>query len=236
MTIAKICGITQPLHAVEAADAGADMIGLVFAPSSRQVTVEKAQEIVAILREKYPAMSWDRVLAEVAETYGPLAKRLMEVRPAVVGVFVNTPVDQINRIAEDCQLDAVQLSGDEPWESCGQIRRPVIKAVHVRAGQSPREVVLQIRVLHGMGAFCLLDTKVEGAYGGTGHSFDWGLARQVSKRFPFVLAGGLTPENVSEALKLVRPWGVDVSSGVETNGVKDIFRIRMFIDAVKGAR
>ncbi|MBI2907590.1 MAG: phosphoribosylanthranilate isomerase [Chloroflexi bacterium] len=235
MTVVKICGIREPLHAIEAADAGADMIGMVFAPSPRQVTLDKAREIVAILRKRYPASPRDRLPVEVAQTYSPLSKLLLEVRPTVVGVFVNEPVDQINRIADDCPLDAVQLSGDEQWQSCGQITRPVIKAIHVEAGNSPREILSQVRLLHGVGCCCLLDTKVAGVYGGTGETFGWGLARHVSKRSSFILAGGLTPENVGEALKLVKPWGVDVSSGVETNGVKDIFKIRMFIDAVRGA-
>lgn len=234
MTIVKVCGITQPIHAIEAADAGADMIGFVFAPSPRQVSVEKAQEIVSILREKHQAQRDWLPFGEV-ERYSLISKYLLEVRPAVVGVFVNTPVDEVNRIAEACQLDIVQLSGDEPWQWCNQVKRPVIKAVHIRAEQPLREILSQIRILNGVGAFCLLDTKIEGVYGGTGHAFDWSLARQVAKRFPFLLAGGLTPENVGEALRLVRPWGVDVSSGVESNGVKDIFKIRMFIEAVKGA-
>jgi len=211
MTRVKICGITDVAHALAAAEAGADFIGLVFAPSKRRIDVEQATEIVAALKG---------------------------LKPMVVGVFVNAPADSVNRIAEYCGLDWVQLSGDEPWEYSRDIQRPVIKAIRVRSEQGSEDILAQIASGyqgHGEGLICLLDCHVEGSYGGTGQSFDWGLARQVSHRFPVIIAGGLSPENVSEAIRVARPWGVDVSSGVETEGAKDIFKIKSFIEAVRKA-
>lgn len=211
MTRVKICGITEVAHALAAAEAGADFMGLVFAPSKRQVTAKRAREIA-------------------------LAVKGRKSHPSVVGVFVNTPADEVNRIAEYCGLDWVQLSGDEPWEYVTDIERPVIKAVRVRSEQGGQEILASISSgYHERGLICLLDCHVEGSYGGTGQTFDWGLARQTSHRFPVIIAGGLSPENVAEAIKLARPWGVDVSSGVETGGVKDIAKIKSFIESVRNA-
>jgi len=212
MTRVKICGITEADQALAAAEAGADFIGLVFAPSKRQVTVDKAGEII-------------------------LALKRLPSPPLVVGVFVNTPAHEVNRIAECCRLDWVQLSGDEPWEYCKDIERPIIKAIHVPNQGHEEEIVdnlsLGHKLLNGRAFVCLLDSQVEGSYGGMGQTFDWGLVGQVSKRFPVIIAGGLSTENVDQAIKLVRPWGVDVSSGVETEGVKDVAKIKAFIQAVK---
>jgi phosphoribosylanthranilate isomerase len=214
MTRVKICGIKEKAHALGASRAGADFIGLVMAPSPRQVTVAKAQEIVAAIKEQH----------ESAE---------------VVGVFVNMPAPAVNRIARTCNLDWVQLSGTETWAYCQMIDRPLIKVVHIEAGQSPEEV--RDRLAQGNQALSqqehryLLDSRLGDRYGGTGITFDWGLAREAAREFPVIIAGGLTPENVGEAIKTVAPWGVDVSSGVEVDGVKSTVRIKAFIEAVRRA-
>ena len=212
MTKVKICGISEAEHALAAAEAGADFIGLVFAPSKRQVTVDKAREII-------------------------LALKRLPSPPLVVGVFVNTPAHEVNRIADYCRLDWVQLSGDEPWEYCKDIERPIIKAIHVPNWEHEEEILDNLsigqKLLKGRAFICLLDSHVEGSYGGTGQTFDWGLAGQVSQRFTVIIAGGLSAENVGQAIRLVQPWGVDVSSGVETDGVKDISKIKTFIEAVR---
>jgi phosphoribosylanthranilate isomerase len=154
----------------------------------------------------------------------------------IVGVFVNAPASQANTIADSCHLDWVQLSGDEPWEYCRQINRPVIKAIRL-GGQSSEDVCAELalgaRMLSTQTFVALLDSEVKGKYGGTGVAFDWSLAKLVAMRFPVIMAGGLTPENVAEAIQIVEPWGVDVSSGVEVEGVKDAAKIRAFIDAVR---
>jgi len=222
LTLVKICGIREPAHALAAAEAGADFIGLVFAESRRRVTVEQARAIVGALGEPLA------VAGSGAERIDAL---LRQKRPLVVGVFAGADAESINRTAEAVGLDLVQLSGDEPWDICDSLSRPVLKAVKVKDGTSAAEVIAALRP----GAIPLLDTYAEGALGGTGRPFDWSVAAEVARRFPIVLAGGLTPENVGEAVRRVRPWAVDVSTGVETDGVKDVAKIRAFIAAATEA-
>jgi len=214
MTRVKICGIREKAHALAAIEAGADFIGLVFAPSRRQVTPEQAGKIVNAAKSR----------SDVIGT---------------VGVFVNTPAAEVNAIADSCNLDWVQLSGDESWEYCREISKPVIKAIRIRQGQSPEQILADLatgaKILTPKKCLYLLDSELKGRYGGTGTTFDWNLARQAAEQFPVIIAGGLTPENVAEAIEMVAPWGVDVSSGVETGGVKDIAKIRAFIEAVRKA-
>ena len=214
MTRVKICGIREKAHALAAIEAGADFIGLVFASSRRQVTPARAGEIVSAAKSRSDAID-------------------------TVGVFVNMPATEINNIAGSCNLDWVQLSGDESWEYCRQISRPVIKAIRIRQGQSPEQILSDLatwaKILTSKKYLYLLDSEVEGRYGGTGTAFDWTLARQAAEQSPVIIAGGLTPENVAEVIEMVAPWGVDVSSGVETGGVKDIAKIKAFIEAVRKA-
>jgi phosphoribosylanthranilate isomerase len=214
MTRVKICGIREKAHALAVIEAGADFIGLVFAPSKRQVTPARAGEIVGAANSRSDAID-------------------------TVGVFVNMPATEVNAIADSCNLDWVQLSGDESWEYCRQISRPVIKAIRIRQGQSPEQILADLatgaKILSSKKHLYLLDSEIEGRYGGTGTAFDWALARQAAEQSPVIIAGGLTPQNVAQVIEVVTPWGVDVSSGVETGGVKDIAKIRAFIEAVRKA-
>ena len=214
MTRVKICGIKQAADALAVVEAGGDLIGLVFAPSRRQVTPAQAGEIVSAVKGHSRAIE-------------------------VVGVFVNMPAPEVNMIASSCHLDWVQLSGDEPWEYCRQIARPLIKAVRIRQGQRPESIGANLatgeQVLSSQKHLYLLDSQVKGRYGGTGISFDWSLARPVAEQFPVIIAGGLNPDNVARVIEMVAPWGVDVSSGVEAGGAKDIGKIRAFIEAVRRA-
>ena len=152
-------------------------------------------------------------------------------KPLLVGVFANQSVETINGIVEECGLDLVQLSGSEPWEMCAMLNRPVFKCMKVRHGQQAGEVLAEVR----NGAIVLLDPYVEGIYGGTGQVLDWSVAAEIARQTPTVLAGGLAPSNVSDAVRTAHPWAVDVSSGVETDGVKDVEKIRAFISAAKEA-
>jgi phosphoribosylanthranilate isomerase len=277
MTRIKICGLTEIQHALAAARAGADFIGLVFAPSPRRVLEEKALQ-----------------LAEAVHNSGTAT--------AVVGVFVNSAADEVNRIADYCRMDWVQLSGNETWQYCQQITRPVIKAIHIptTASQLPlpnyrsqlplptpaedketsfsviaKHVSLPVIARNGVtkqsqrwegqglprfarndrGAvdqilseittgyrqiarqklICLLDSKVADIYGGTGQTFNWEFAREIVAKFPVIIAGGLTPDNVGKLVKENHPWGVDVSTGVESNGQKDEAKIIAFIESVRKA-
>lgn len=214
MTKIKICGLSEIQHALMAAKAGADFLGLVFASSRRQVSVEKAFQIVQAV--------WGLGLRPA---------------PAVVGVFVNSAVDEVNRIVDYCHLDWVQLSGDENWNYCQQIERPIIKTIHVSTFRTAEELVDEIvtgyqQVLR-QELVCLLDSKMGDTYGGTGQTFDWQLAKEIPSMFKVIIAGGLTPANVGRLIKEVQPWGVDVSSGVESNGRKDEAKIRAFIQVAR---
>jgi phosphoribosylanthranilate isomerase len=214
VTRIKICGLSETEHVLAAAAAGADFVGLVFAPSRRRVAPDKAFGLVEALRR----------LKTATET---------------VGVFAGFPAVQVNRIADYCGLDRVQLSGGESWEFCTQIDRPIIKTVHI-SPQSTGDSLLRAieegrRLLQNRNLVFLLDTRVGTASGGTGQTFDWRLAKEVGTRFPVVVAGGLTPVNVTRLVREVQPWAVDVSSGVETLGNKDTAKIDKFIEAVRRA-
>jgi phosphoribosylanthranilate isomerase len=207
----KICGLKEPEHALAAARAGADMLGLVFADSKRRVSPDKA-----------------RLIAE--------AVRRLKDPPALVGVFVNEMPSEVNRLAEYCHLDYVQLSGDEDWDYCRRLEYPIIKVIHVSCDSSAESVLDYIE--EGLkscpGLTFMLDTA-SGAPGGSGVAFDRELARRVAARYPVIIAGGLEAASVGELVRRVCPMGVDVSSGVETNGVKDENKIRDFISAARKA-
>jgi phosphoribosylanthranilate isomerase len=235
----KLCGLRTARQAELAAELGVDFVGLVFAERSRRrVTVEEARQVVAglgarrepvrrLVHEGIPAGRWfDRCAAGFDAL-------LAESRPLVVGVFADQPPTLVNAIADAAVLDAVQLSGNERWEQALEIRRPVIKAIHIRAGVPAERVLEEVEV--GTAAVCMLDTEVPGAYGGTGVTFDWEIAKAVAAQTPCMLAGGLSADNVGGAIAAVLPWAVDVSSGIETDGVKDESKMRAFVAAVRNA-
>jgi phosphoribosylanthranilate isomerase len=221
MTLVKICGISEPKHARLAAAYGADFIGMVFAPSSRQVTIGQARRIAEGLGKDHSAAPE----AGVAGIEVALAAR----RPLLVGVFADQDAGTINSISEECGLDLVQLSGSEPWGLNDSLDRPILKCMKVRDGETSEHLLSHF---HG-GAILLLDPYVEGQYGGTGRTVDWNVAAEIASETQTVLAGGLTPENVADAVRAVRPWAVDVSSGVESDGRKDPEKIRAFIAAAR---
>jgi phosphoribosylanthranilate isomerase len=214
LTRIKICGITEPVYARAALEAGADFIGLVFAPSPRQITGATAMEISAAVK------------AEKSDT-------------SVVGVFVNMPASEVNEVASRCRADYVQLSGDETWDYCLQIERPVIKAVHVYPDSDEQGLLTGLnegrRILSSKQVIYMLDTRIDDRYGGTGQIFRWGVAKRTAERFPVIIAGGLTPDNVGEVVSQLKPYGVDVSSGVEVDGIKSIEKINAFVKAVRSA-
>ena len=199
-TQVKICGLRNAEHAQVAIEAGADMLGFMFyEPSHRYITPVQARA----LRER------------IEDARG---------RAEVVGVFVNRDADYINDLAEQIGLDIIQLHGDEPPEFCRCIKRPVIKALRLDTQTDTEKVEAYRQVSWRI----LLDTPTP-QWGGSGEIHDWSLARSIARHIPVLLAGGLKPENVGEAIRQVRPWGVDVSSGVETDRMKDVGKIREFI-------
>lgn len=206
----KICGLRRPEALRAALESGADLLGLMFYPQSK----------------RYLAPSQVRQLLSEAG-YLALAEQGQAV-PDLVGVFVNEESQRINELAEELGLHFVQLHGTESPEFCASLQRPVIKALPVRGPRALEEAHRYATVAWRL----LLDTP-SASYGGSGLTHDWELARTIAAELPVLLAGGLTPANVAEAIATVRPWGVDVSSGVESNGEKDPGKIRAFIEAVR---
>jgi phosphoribosylanthranilate isomerase len=201
----KVCGVTRIEDAKGVWAEGADAIGLNFHPGSpRFVDVATA--------------------AALARTRTPLG--------AVVGVFVNAKPDDIRLRVRECGLTAVQLHGDEPPEACSGYGVPVIKALRVRGPDD----VERARAYVGVGdvAGLLLDGAAPG-YGGGGVTFDWSLVKQLADcGVPVLVAGGLKPANVAEAVRATRPYGVDVASGVESApGIKDLEAVRAFVRTVR---
>ena len=261
--VVKICGVRTVHQARVAAEAGADMVGLVFAESRRRVTPAEAHEVTAAAYVQ---------------------------RPRFVGVFVNEDPDVIGRLAGELRLDLVQLSGDEAPEECARLQVPYLKVVHVRSGMAAQDVLRSVERYRDAVAIVLdsgdrrpapcpestraADAARSGAtvdrtdapptayppcgrgsslaaltrpgppgglapsaYGGTGVALDPAIAADVVRQFGghVMLAGGLRPETVAGAVRAACPWGVDVSSGVETDGAKDEAKITAFVAAAKGA-
>ena len=216
MTWVKICGTTSLEDARLAVEAGADALGFVFAESPRRVTAEAARAIIAGLPSQVQK----------------------------VGVFVNEAAERIHAIVTEAGLTAVQLHGDESIEFARQLfpcqgsRRScrIFKAIPVRSGFEARAREF-IRGENKVDAL-LLDSYAESARGGTGRTFDWRLASAAAPRLRsrLILAGGLDAMSVGEAIRLLKPWGVDVVSGVEREpGKKDPEKVRAFIAAVRQA-
>ena len=204
----KICGITSPEHALVAAASGADYIGFVFAPSKRRVTTEQATRLVATVRD--------------AGYLTPM-----------VGLFVNESSAHIAATVETVGLDIVQLHGDEPFVQLDELPvMPIWRAVRLR-GDTHEAPWLERASTH---VTLLVDAYVPDAFGGTGVRADWEAAATLAAKRPIVLAGGLNPRNVREAIRSVKPWCVDVSSGVERAGYKDNGLIASFIDIAKQER
>lgn len=203
----KICGITNLDDAAEAVRLGAWAIGLIhFSESPRSVEAAEAVRIAAAFRRKCE----------------------------LVGVFVNPELDEVAKAVEDVGLSMVQLNGEEGPSFCGEVARKtgvkVIKAVHVASAAD----------IHGAEAFRtdfhLFDKRGKGLWGGSGESFDWGLLGERRSQVPAIVAGGLRPENVAEAIAVTRPYAVDVASGVEAEpGRKDHAAMTAFFEATQTA-
>jgi phosphoribosylanthranilate isomerase len=154
-------------------------------------------------------------------------------RVTMMGVFVNSEPDNMHAIFRDCHLDMIQLSGDEPPEVLDLLGERSFKVLRPTTFSEFEEIVLRYP-RRTMAPAWMIDTFRPGQYGGTGQTVDWEMAHRIAQTAPVLLAGGLTPANVAEAIRRIQPWGVDVATGVESEpGVKDPARVRDFIQAVR---
>jgi len=254
----KVCGITQPEDALAACRAGANLIGVIFAPGSkRKVTAEQASRVVAAvhqfgerrIRTEFPvAVGSNSSTAPIPQLVAS-ARVLAQVtkqRPAVVGVFQNQDVNFIRSMVDECGLDLVQLHGAEGMAAANRDKltvpalRVVDIAVDPATGQTAANAVEQLlESLTNDPAAILLDTSIKGAKtgGGTGVAFDWTIAERLQAAgLPVIVAGGLKPETVQDCVGRIRPFGVDVSSGVEAApGQKDHDKVRDFVQGARAA-
>ncbi|CAG1014787.1 phosphoribosylanthranilate isomerase [Anaerolineales bacterium] len=203
MTIIKICGIKTLKDALAAIESGADYLGFNFYPKSvRFIEKTACAEITSVVKREHPQVK-------------------------LVGVFVNSSVEEIKDILQTCHLDLAQLHGDETPETFAQLAPHAFRAFRripeSNAGYERNEAPAM-----------LLDAAVKGVYGGSGVTADWTAAAKLAQQYPLLLAGGLTPENVADAVRQVNPWGVDVASGVESApGEKDAGKMIQFVKEVK---
>lgn len=205
-TKVKICGLTTLEDARFASGALADYLGFIFYPDSpRYVDPAKAGAIINWLEG-----------------------------PKKVGVFVNQPLDDVNSIAKTTGVDLVQLHGNESPEYCGLVEKPVIKVFHITENKSPRELKAEIEPYMDVTEYFLFDTKTDGLWGGTGKTFDWNILNDIKEEKPFFLSGGLNSDNVGDAIKMVQPTAVDLSSGLEESpGLKDFDKVEQFFDVMR---
>ena len=198
----KICGIMSASAADAAAKGGADAVGFVFAKSKRRISLETCCDIVKTL----PSGVWK------------------------VGVFVDSPPEEVSHIVREAGLTHIQLHGEEKPEDYTDMGADIIKAFSIRCSGDIKQA------LTAKADYILLDGPPGMFKGGNGRSFDWNLARQIDNRKRLILAGGLNELNVCEAISLSGPGMVDVSSGVETDGQKDLKKIERFIKKAKSCQ
>lgn len=199
----KICGIKNKEEIAIINQFPVNYIGMIFAPSKRQVTIEKAAMLRKLVRKDIK----------------------------VVGVFVNEDINKVKDIIKTCELDVVQLHGDEAVEYCNKIDCKVWKSISVSDKRSLDKIEEYKNVADGV----LLDTFSKNERGGTGISFNWDLVENLSDKYPIILAGGLTPENAVQAINKVKPMVLDLNSGLETNLIKDKNKIEALFYNLKEA-
>lgn len=267
-SLVKICGLLTVEAAVTAAEAGADMLGMILAPGTkRTVSLEQAAEIIKAVRS-LPAfesaapvtLDADAVAGSIEQGVTPedwfslTVKKLRSRagrRPLLVGVFRDQPLAEVGCTAERLGLDVVQLHGRSEGTEWAKFLpgRLVIRVFSVKPGAGLGKDLLREVSRPGYHHIAALDTAAAGGDGGTGVSFDWSIANQIRnadplpgvvggsalRSMPVLLAGGLTAENVAQAIKVAQPFAVDTSSGVETDGNKDLAKIKAFVLAARTA-
>ena len=214
MTLFKICGLKDSQNALVARENGASFLGFVFVHGvRRELSLDLAIQILNEYRNESGRGG-----------------------PALVGLFANQPIEEVNEIISQCGLDYAQLCGDEDKSYWDEVDAEVIKQVKIDFGVNSKLINLDLDNIFGAGYIPLLDKYEKGALGGTGKTFDWNVIEQFNLSGKFILAGGLNSENVSQAIRVSRPWAVDVSTGVETDGAKDESKIFAFAAAVNDVK
>ena len=219
----KMCGISKIETIPAVIEANPDYMGLVFAPSKRQVTVDQAKSLVKELHKQYG----NRYSRDEVQCSNQTLIHQESIK--IVGVFVNETVENLLKIAEEVKLDVIQLHGDED-ESFIQILKEqsnveVWKAIQVRSATDAGKWI------DSSADMLLFDAYHKDERGGTGEVFDWSSLDEFER--PFMLAGGIDSTNVARAIRTVRPYGIDISSGIETEGVKDDEKIKAFTNIVR---
>ncbi len=205
-TKVKICGLTTLEDARYVSGALAEFLGFIFYPDSpRYVDPAKAGAIINWLEG-----------------------------PGKVGVFVNQPLDDVNSISRQTGIDFVQLHGNESPDYCTLVEKPIIKVFHIEEDTTKEKLEKDIEPYLDHIDYLLFDTKIDGKWGGTGQTFDWNVLSEISNEKPFFLSGGLNPDNVDKAIQAVKPYAVDLSSGLEESpGLKDFDKIEQFFDRMR---
>ncbi|KAG8459264.1 hypothetical protein KFE25_014109 [Diacronema lutheri] len=249
--LVKVCGLKTADAALDAAEAGADLLGLIFAQGSkRKVSADDARAIVAAVKQRrgtadgeLPPLPTTATTAAGVGAWFSAGAAWIEAsiralgRPLVVGVFQDQPAEEINATVAAAGLDVVQLHGHEPPALAAQLSVPCMRVLHVPAGADASVVLAQLPPLVGGPIALLLDTQVADARGGTGQTFDWSLAAKLGAAgVPCLVAGGLSASNVHEAIAASAPcWGVDASSGLESAGEKDGAKVVAYVRSAKAA-
>jgi phosphoribosylanthranilate isomerase len=259
----KMCGLRRTDDLMAAREAGADLLGMVFAPSRRQLSLAEARAVLEEADSYSPLMdsvgestrtppqgctSWERetptsgypphLVGDGDEQDARAPRRGREAvdfaNRILVGVFVNQSVEIMNEAVRTLGLGLIQLSGDEPPTLAAALEAPYLKVIHLQEGGTAEDALRRMDDWPHAAAFLLDSWSAQG--GGSGERADWTVAAEIIRRAPapVFLAGGLHPENVSEALVRTAPWGVDVSSGIERDGWKDSARMRAFVRAARG--
>tara|TARA_B100000530_G_scaffold127180_1_gene79599 strand:- start:333 stop:986 length:654 start_codon:yes stop_codon:yes gene_type:complete len=215
MTKFKICGIKDLINAKTVRNANADFMGFVFVPGSRRkLDMSSAKTLIDSYRDSTGSGG-----------------------PALVGLFADQPLDYVNEVIEQCGLDYVQLCGQEATEYWANVNSKVIKSISADIStdnvKNDSNLFKDSKKILDNDAIPLYDKFEKGQLGGTGKSFDWTSIEGFSDSIDFILAGGLNPENVGNAIQRITPWCVDVSTGVETDGRKDPDKILKFSEEVQ---
>jgi phosphoribosylanthranilate isomerase len=227
----KICGMRDSDNALVAARAGADFLGFVFVEGvRRQLQPPQARAIIERFRHE-----WAHDQAQSERAHEQMQAQQPSNGPQLVGLFRNQPADWVKHVVEQCDLDIAQLCGDEDHAYARSLGIPVLRQIRVRPDETQESLRARVEAALQAGEMVHLDRDDPKVPGGGGVAFDWRAAEGVASLPNVLLSGGLNPENVAGAIARLRPWGVDVSSGVETAGQKDPDRIRAFISTARSA-